>query len=344
MSDFARVHRFALALPALAGVALSAVGCHRSSSVFSPAGPSARAIGSLGTGLLVTFGLVSVVMFVLIVAGALRRSGTLDEHAPVDAGGGQRWILVGGFLVPGVVLGVFFVLTLRTIDRFPLHEGGHARPDIRLVGRQWWWEVQYLGDGPATQMTTANEIHVPLGWPVEIELVSRDVIHSFWVPALHGKVDLIPGQTNRIRIEADSPGRFDGQCAEYCGAEHTLMSFSVVAEPLDDYERWLANEAAPAVTPTDAEGLAGKRLFESHACGLCHTVRGTAARAAVGPDLTHVASRRGIAAYSLPNSRAYLEAWITHAQSFKPGSEMPNLAQFDGEELQALARYLEELR
>jgi cytochrome c oxidase subunit II len=323
---------------------LTAGACHRTASVFSPAGPSGRLAATLGTWLFLGFGLVSLVMIVLIAVAATRRRGTLEQHASADVGGGQQWIFIGGFLIPGVVLGALFVLTLRLVDRFPLHDGGHYRPDIRVVGRQWWWEVQYVGKSPDAQVVTANEIHVPLGWPVEIALESRDVIHSLWIPALDGKVDLIPGQVNHIRLDADKPGRFDGQCAEYCGVEHAQMKFGVVVEPLEDYEKWLANEAAPAVTPVDPEALAGKRLFETRACGTCHAVRGTGATARTGPDLTHVASRRGIAAYSLPNSRAYLEAWITHAQSFKPGAQMPDLTQFSGQELQALTRYLEQLQ
>jgi cytochrome c oxidase subunit 2 len=283
-------------------------------------------------------------MFVLIVVAATRNHGTLEGHAPIDVGGGHGWILIGGVVIPVVVLGALFIASVRELDRYPLHDGGHYRPDILVIGRQWWWEVQYIGGSPDGRVTTANEIHVPVDWPVEIELESRDVIHSFWVPALHGKVDLVPGHANRIRIQADTAGRYDGECAEYCGAGHAVMRYAVVAEPIADYERWLANERAIAVTPSDPEASAGALLFETRACGVCHAVRGTRAKGAVGPDLTHVAAREGIAAYSLPNTRAYLEAWITHAQSFKPGSLMPNLTEFDGEETQALTRYLEELK
>lgn len=333
-------------LTALEGLVLSAAasGCDRSGSILSPAASSARSVATLGEVILIGFCAVSVAMVVLIVWAAARRRGTLDEHAPVEAGGGQWWLVIGGFLAPALVMAVVFGSSLRMLDRFPLHDGGHYRPDIRVIGHQWWWEIQYTGSGPGGRIVTANEMHVPVGWPVEIELESRDVIHSFWVPDLQGKVDLIPGHFNRIRIDADKAGRFDGRCSQYCGAEHTLMNLSVVAEPIDDYEKWLAGQAAPSVRPVGPDAVMGQRIFETRACGICHTVRGTPALSQVGPDLTHIASRSGLAAYALPNSRAYLEAWIVHAQSFKPGSQMPNLTEFSGAELQALTRYLEQLQ
>ncbi len=337
--------RFTRALGFFSAVLPAALlcGCHGYASVFAQAGPAARAIGKLGIWVMVGLSVVAVVVTVLIVWASLRRNGTLQEHAPVDVGGGQYWILIGGFAIPALVLSVILYGTLHTANRFPLHDQAHYRADIRLVGRQWWWEVDYDGGAGATRIITANEIHVPIGWPVEIELESRDVIHSFWVPALHGKVDLVPGRLNHIQIQADVAGRYEGQCAEYCGSEHTRMNFVLIAEPLPVYEAWLAHQAAPASSPGDPEAAAGKALFESHACGLCHTVRGTSALGSVGPYLTHFASREGLAANSYPKTRAYLEAWITHAQSLKPGSQMPDLTQFGGAELQALTHYVEGL-
>lgn len=323
--------------------ALALTGCEAHPSVFAPAGPASRSIAVLGEWVVAVFCVVAAVVLALITVAAVRRRGTLDTHEPYDAGGGHKWILVGGFAIPTVILAVIFVATLSTSNRFPLHDGEHYRPDIRVVGRQWWWEVQYVGDKTLVA-TTANEIHVPLGWPVEIELESRDVIHSFWVPALHGKVDLVPGRKNRIRIVADEAGRYEGQCAEYCGLQHSRMMFAVVAEPMEDYQRWLAHQAEPAKPPADPEAQRGLVVFETKACGLCHTIRGTRAAASVGPDLTHLASRQGIAANSYPRSRAYLEAWITHAQSLKVGAQMPDVTDLSGEDLQALARYLEGLQ
>ncbi len=327
----------------LFALALALTACEAHPSVFAPAGPASRSIATLGGWVTGIFCVVAVVVIGLVAVAAFRRRGTLETHEPFDAGGGHKWILIGGFAVPSVILAVIFVATLGTIDRFPLHDGEHYRPDIRVVGRQWWWEVQYVGDKTLVA-TTANEIHVPLGWPVEIELESRDVIHSFWVPALHGKVDLVPGRKNRIRIVADEAGRYEGQCAEYCGLQHSRMMFAVVAEPMEDYQRWLAHQAEPAKAPSSPEAARGLELFETKACGLCHTVRGSRAGGGVGPDLTHLASRQGIAANSYPRSRAYLQAWITHAQSLKPGNQMPNVTAMTGDELNAIATYLEGLQ
>ena len=307
-------------------------------SMLSPAGPAARSIAGLGGDVLVFFSVVIVVMLALIVVAARRRKGELTEHEPIDEQGGHGFIHIGGFAIPAVVFGIIFVATLREIDRHPLHDGKHYKPDIKVIAHQWWWEVHYDG------LTTANEIHIPVGWPVEIELETRDVIHSFWVPELHGKVDIIPDETNHIRIEADKPGRYEGMCGEFCGGNHDAMRFVVVAEPESRYEEWLAHQMAPADDPRDQEGKQGKQVFETHACALCHTVRGTAAMASNGPDLTHVASRWAVGAYSVPNTRGWLEAWITHAQTFKPGAQMPNLAVLDGRETQALTHYVEQLQ
>lgn len=327
--------------PILLSVMLA--GCARG-QMFAPAGPAARWIGWLGGSVIAVLSVAAAVVIVLLLLAAVRNPGTLAEHEPHDAPENRRWITIGGFFIPVVVLGLIFAATIQTTSRFPLHDGEHYRPDIRIIGRQWWWELDYISDAPQQTVVTANEIHIPTGWDVEIELESRDVIHSFWVPALHGKVDLVPGQPNRIRIRADEPGRYEGQCAEYCGAQHTLMKFAVVAQPIAEYEAWLAHEAEPAAPPGNPEAARGAELFATKACGLCHRVRGTEALATVGPDLTHLAGRRTIAAGAYPNSRAWLEAWVTHAQALKPESQMPDLTQFEGDELQALAHYLEGLK
>lgn len=336
-----RAHRSSVA--ALLAIALGSCSTDQQ-SMFNPAGPGARALSALGGFVFILFGVIALGMFALIVFAAVKRRGTLAEHAPHDVGGGQGWLLWGGFVFPAVVLGVLFVMALRGMERFPLHDDGDHGADIRVVGRQWWWQVQYLGDNPTDLVTTANEIHIPTGQPVTIELQSRDVIHSFWVPRLHGKVDLIPGMVNHIRIQADEPGVYDGQCAEFCGAEHAKMRLLVVAETPEKYAEWIKHEAAHAAQPTEALAVKGQALFETKACALCHTVRGTHALGTVGPDLTHLASRRGLAANSLPNSHAYLAAWITRAQSLKPEAQMPNLTDFTGEELTAISAYLQQLK
>lgn len=325
-------------------VAQFATGCHSAPRVLSPAGPGARSLAELGWASLLTFAATTAVVWVLLVVAAVRRRGTLEQHAPAEEGGGHSWILIGGIVVPGVVFAALFVLTLRDMDRFPLHDGSVHEPEIRITGRQWWWEVEYMGDSPAHRVVTANEIHVPVGQPVELALESRDVIHSFWVPELHGKVDLVPSITNHLRVQADYPGRFEGHCAEYCGAEHALMRLLVVAEPPAAFAAWLANQSAPARAPTDPVARAGQSVFESRACPLCHRVRGTSAAGTVGPDLTHFATRARLGANSLPNEHAYVMAWATRAQFFKPGILMPNITDFEQTELDSVATYLEALK
>ncbi|HEY7496340.1 MAG TPA: cytochrome c oxidase subunit II [Candidatus Tectomicrobia bacterium] len=313
-------------------------------SIFDPAGPAAGTLAGLSWFVLLLFVGVTLVMWLLILWVALRRRGTFAEHAPYDAGGGQPWILIGGFLIPTFILAVVFVHGLRVMEAFPLHDGTPYKPEIRIIGRQWWWEIHYLGDAPYQRVVTANEIHIPTGQPVEFELESADVIHSFWIPKLHGKVDLVPGLRNHIRLQADQPGMYHGECAEFCGVQHAHMRLLLVAESPERFEQWLEQQRETGVIPTSPEAERGQVLFVSRACGLCHTIRGTEARGGVGPDLTHLASRHRIAANSLPNDTAHLTAWVIHAQSFKPGAQMPNVTQFTGEELRALVVYLQQLQ
>jgi cytochrome c oxidase subunit 2 len=278
---------------------------------------------------------------------AWRRTGSLEEHDPVEAASDSRWILVGGFAVPALAFGAVFVATLRTLDAFAMHHGdsmGEPEPAaLRVVGHQWWWEVHYrIGDLPEW-VTTANEIHVPAGRPVEADLESADVIHSFWVPRLHGKVDLIPGQVNRIRLEAERPGTYPGECAELCGMQHAHMRLTVIADEPAAFDAWLAHQRSQAAQPSGEQAQRGAQLFRERACVLCHTIRGTGALATVGPDLTHLASRTTLAAGSLPNDLANLHAWVIDAPSLKPGVRMPALTQFRGRDLRALVAYLDQL-
>jgi len=269
----------------------------------------------------------------------------LTTHQPWNTGGGQRWILIGGFAIPFIVLSGVFVFAMERMNDFPLRDDKvQGSPEIVVAGHQWWWEIQYVGGPPNQQFTTANEIHIPVGRPVDIALESRDVIHSFWVPELHGKVDLIPGQTNFIRIEASRPGNYTGECGEYCGAEHARMRLLVVADPPEAYEAWKNAQLKPAAPPTDEEAARGEQVFLGTACALCHKVRGTPAGGLIGPDLTHMASRQGIGANYYQNNIANLEAWVTHAQSLKPAAVMPNLTEYNGTDLRALVAYLRQLK
>jgi cytochrome c oxidase subunit 2 len=332
-----------LQLLLLTVLAVFLAGCGGPQNMLGPAGPAARDISTLSWIVLGIFSAVAVIMWVLLGWTALRRRGSLSEHEPVDIGGGQNWILTGGFVIPFVILATVFVLGLRTMMAFPVNDGKHDRPDIRVTGHQWWWEVQYLDGAVDRHFTTANEIHIPAGRPVDIELESADVIHSFWVPKLHGKEDLVPGQPNLIRIEADRPGIYSGQCAEFCGAQHAHMMLVVVAQPEAEYQAWMAGQVGSSAQPVNGEQALGQQIFLAKPCALCHTIRGTEAHATVGPDLTHLASRQGIAANMLPNNEANLAAWVTHAQALKPASRMPNVTQLSGLQLQSLVAYLQSL-
>lgn len=323
-------------------------GCGHPQSMFSPGGPASGNIAHLSWFVFILFIAVAVIMWVLLGWASYRKRGSFAEHAPVDIGGGQPWIFIGGFAIPFVILAAVFVIGLDSMSAFPL-EGPHAMhetvpADIRVTGHRWWWQIDYVKGPLDQQVVTANEIHIPVGRPVDIDLTSNDVIHSFFVPRLHGKVDLIPGQINRIRIQADQPGVYRGQCAEYCGAQHAHMSLLVVADPPADYEAWLAREINQAEPPATEQQRHGQQLFMTKACVLCHTIRGTLAQAKVGPDLTHIASRQGLAANTLRNNAANLEAWVMHAQSLKPEVIMPDVSQFTGQEARDLVAYLQQLQ
>jgi len=326
-------------------LALVIAGCDSPQSYMgNTAGPAAQQLASLGWQALLAFGAATLITWGLILWVALRRRGTLAEHAPIDANHGQAWILIGGVAVPFVVLAVLFISMLDSLAAFPIHHSSEAnQPDIRLTGQQWWFEAEY-GAGPGSQVFVPTEIYIPVGRPIDIELQTRDVIHSFWIPKLHGKVDLVPGILNRIRIIASRPGTYEGQCAEYCGMQHALMRLRVIALPEQEYATWLAHQREPASEPTTDAARHGREVFMSAACPLCHTVRGTGAHGRLGPDLTHLASRNRIAGGAFRNDTANLQAWITHAQSMKPGSRMPNLTEFSGADLQALSAYLQSLR
>ncbi len=214
---------------------------------------------------------------------------------------------------------------------------------IKIVGQQWWWHVEYYADDPVRQATTANELHIPVGRPVAIKLMSSDVIHSLWIPNLQGKRDLVPGRDAWLWIQANTPGVYRGQCAEYCGLQHAHMSLVVVVEPSDDFERWLVAQRATAPPPTDPAQTRGREIFEKGPCGMCHSVRGTTAGGRTGPDLTHFATRSTIAAGTAPNTTGYRAGWIANPQHLKPGTRMPAI-NLTPDDLQAVLAYLETLK
>jgi cytochrome c oxidase subunit 2 len=219
-----------------------------------------------------------------------------------------------------------------------------AKPlTIEITGRQWWWSVAYADTSPHGRFTTANEVHVPVGEPVLFLLTAQDVIHSFWVPNLAGKKDMIPGYTESFWFQADTAGVYRGQCAEFCGTQHAKMALWIIAEPRERYNAWVAQQREPAKSPTDSIASRGRDVFMVTMCAMCHAIEGTEAGSHVGPDLTHVGSRRTIAAGTLPNTREALSAWIMDAQAFKPGARMPaNALHLD--DLNALVTYLQGLK
>jgi len=247
----------------------------------------------------------------------------------------------------GIIFPVVALTVLLTYGLFVLRAGAEPVPEdglrIAISGERWWWRVTYTDDEGNT-IATANELHVPVGMPVTLELTSPDVIHSFWAPRLAGKLDMIPGRTNVLTLTATEEGISRGQCAEYCGGAHAFMSFHVVAQSPEDFEAWLANEAAPAREPQAEAEQRGARLFQLGGCGACHSVRGTTAQGTIGPDLTHVGARMSIAAATLPNDAEAFARWISNNQHIKPENLMPSYGIFSQAELQDLAIYLESLK
>jgi cytochrome c oxidase subunit 2 len=214
---------------------------------------------------------------------------------------------------------------------------------IELTGHQWWWEATYSGPSPRDRFTTANEIHIPVGRPVHIRSTSRDVIHSFWVPNIIGKRDLIPGYTSSLFLNADKPGVYRAQCAEFCGHEHAKMALPVVVHSKADFASWLAEARTPAAEPSDSSAQQGRKVFMAGPCSSCHAITGTPAFGTIGPNLTHLASRRTIGAGTLPNTRGNLGGWVVDPQAIKPGVRMPS-NQLEPKDLRALLDYLQSLK
>ncbi|HEU4565082.1 MAG TPA: cytochrome c oxidase subunit II [Gemmatimonadaceae bacterium] len=329
----------ALALLALASARAAA----QPGSTLSMRGATGASEARLGWYLVIVSLVVIVVMAALVLAAALRgrRRRPGDEHAIAAEGSGLSWVMVGGVLVPAVILTATFLFTVLTLDAVAAPPRAPAAT-VRVVGHRWWWEVHYPGRSPADEAVTANEIHIPVGEPVRVELASADLIHSFWVPQLGGKTDAIPGQTNVTWMEAREPGVYYGRCGEYCGSQHAHMQLRVVAESPQAFRAWVAAQRQPAPPPATAAAGSGERAFMTIGCSLCHTIRGTPAGGAVGPDLTHLMSRRTIAGGTLPNTKATLAGWVTDAQALKPGSLMPTMA--PGAQLVPLLSYLQTLR
>jgi cytochrome c oxidase subunit 2 len=325
-----------------------------SQSALDPAGPQAGRIISLWWMMFYVTGAVFLVVMGFLAAALVRRrrprhGAVVDdlpdvpETAP-EPGRERRMshVVLTGVGLTVVILFVFLVssfVTGRALDS--LYEQDHLT--VKVTGHQWWWEVQYDNATAAYIVTTANEIHIPEGRPVLFKLTSTDVIHSFWVPNLHGKTDLIPGHENVTWVRADRAGVYRGQCAEFCGHQHAHMAFTVVVEPYDKFKAWYDAQLKSAAEPSNQSQAQGRQVFLSSPCVMCHTIRGTEAGSRVGPDLTHVASRGTLAAGTLENTRGHLAGWVIDPQKIKPGNRMPpnNLEPAD---LQALLDYLQSLK
>lgn len=300
-----------------------------------PAGPFAGPIQTLSWVLLGGGGLV---LALVVAALAIALFGPRRWRTRLS---GERLVWIGGLVLPVVVLSALLVYGLGLTSRLAdAPRPGELR--VRVTGEMWWWRVAYLDDRGREVLQDANEVHIPTGRPVVFELDSADVIHSFWVPRLGGKKDMIPGRRNLLRLQADAPGAYGSQCAEYCGGPHALMGLVVVAHPPAEFEAWRARQARPA--PASAAALPGAAVFADSGCGACHTVRGTAANGLAGPDLTHVGARRTLGAGVLPNNQGALAGWIADGQAIKPGNRMPAYPVLTGQELRAVAAYLESLK
>jgi cytochrome c oxidase subunit II len=321
---------------AVTGALLLLAGCGTDvQSAMTPRGTQAGQIANLAWWL---FGLGAVVLAIVMVALWLAIRGAPRVRAALAQ---DRAIVALGLIFPVVTLTLLlgYCVWLMRSQLSPADARDTLR--IEVIGEQWWWRVTYGGANP---FASANEIAIPVGRPIEFILKAADVIHSFWVPSLGGKVDMIPGRTTQLRITAERPGIYRGQCAEYCGGPHALMAFEVIAMPPAEYDAWLARESAPARAPSNDTEQRGQSLFVSAGCGACHAVRGTPAAGVIGPDLTHFGSRRSVGIDTLRLSADNVTRFVANGQQIKPGNRMPEFRIFSADEHAALAAYLLSLR
>ena len=314
------------------GLVLLLAGC-ASQGALAPRGPDAEVADDLWVFMLWLGGVITVAWLALFLFGLLRRHRE-DADAADDDRIHRLFIVGGGIVLPALSLGALFVYNIAAFDDLP--QGDDVV--IEATGYQFWWEFTYAD--PA--FVTANELHIPTDTDVQITLRAADVIHSFWVPQLAGKRDMIPGRVNQLTIRADEPGRYDGKCTEYCGIQHANMEFTVVAQTPEEYAEWAREMAEPAEEPETVAELAGYETFMTSSCIGCHAIAGTPAVSEIGPSLTHFARRQMLGAGVAPNDRGHLGGWVVNAQALKPGAEMPP-ADIEAADLDALLTYLESL-
>lgn len=292
------------------------------------AGEAARSIETIAWVLFIGGGLILAGVMLLLARSLKRESGSVNV---------RLWVIGGGLVLPGAVLAALFAWTLPMTPSWkPVPAPGALV--VRVTGHMWWWDVQYGDAG----VRTANEIRIPVGRPVFLALDSADVIHSFWVPQLAGKLDMVPGRLQHLQLTADRPGTYRGQCAEFCGEQHANMALHVVALPPAEFDAWLAAQAQPALATPAQE--AGRQAFLAQRCDACHAVRGVTGVSRLGPDLTHVGSRLQLAAGTLPNTEAGRRQWIAHVQKLKSGARMPSYDRLGDETIGAISEWLGALR
>jgi cytochrome c oxidase subunit 2 len=333
--DCPRVAPRAIRAALFAG-ALFAAGCGGVQSALNPSGREAEHLAEIFW--LMTIGAVVIWISVIAIAfyAARARPRAFSERLA------RRFIVIAGAIVPTIVLTALLIYGLIPIPSL-LAPAPAGSLKIVVSGEQWWWRVRYQPREGAV-VETANEIRLPVGEPAQFQLESPDVIHSFWIPSLAGKMDMIPGRVTHLTLRPTKTGAFRGACAEYCGASHAWMAFSVVVMEKEEFDRWLAAQAQPAQSPTDPLAARGGELFLANGCSACHTIRGTHANGRIGPDLTHVGGRLSLAAGALRNEPDEFHRWIALTNEVKPGVLMPKFHMLPREELRALAVYLEGLQ
>jgi cytochrome c oxidase subunit 2 len=318
-------------------------------SALAPAANNASRIHSLWWLYLIVLSIVWALVVAALLLGVWRARDVppLEKTVPIvpPPSGTERWLTAS--VITALSATVAILLLLLFIDFFTSRAIAKPAPpgalQIKLTGHQWWWEVRYEDPTPSKILTTANEIHIPLGQPVKFELNSVDVIHSFWIPNLSGKRDLIPGHPTNTWFVPTQAGTYYGQCAEFCGEQHAHMRLAVTVDPPEQFAQWLEAQRQPPPPPSKPREQRGQQIFLGTTCVMCHTIQGTPARATVGPDLTHLASRQWLGAGALPNVRGYLGGWILDPPAHKPGVRMPQHT-FGGEDLTALLDYLQTLK
>jgi len=309
--------------------------------VFQPESPQAQAIFDLFLVVLLISGIIFIIVTGLI-AVALWRGRALEAQPKQDFGShkAEMFWMTGPIIIVIWITAISakLILTINAVPKIHAASDETVEADLTVTGHQWWWEIQHNDSG----IVAANEIYIPSGKKLRVKLQSADVIHCFWVPELARKMDVIPGRDNFIWLEANSPGTYQGRCSEYCGTQHAWMNFKVYVLSPEDYETWQAGKKVAPNDPTEADAVAGEQLFFAHTCSHCHTIRGTTAKATIGPDLTRVASRKELAGGAIENSTENLTLWMKNPQAIKPGCKMPNF-QLNDEHARQIVAYLESL-